>query len=73
VRNFWIDARVDGRPNDLGFGPKAKDGGFEMTVYIRGEGTVYEGITLRGYESAGQLVLWAQGPNGQRIEIRTNR
>lgn len=73
VRNFWIDAKIDGRAADIGAGPKAKDGGFELTIYMRRAGEVNEAISIRGYENGGNLVLWAQGPDGQRIEITTER
>ena len=40
VRNFWIEAEVDGRKTPIAFGPQGKDGGFSLTVYMRNEGKV---------------------------------
>jgi hypothetical protein len=40
VRNFYISARVDGRKSPLSGGPRRKDGGFDLTIYQRHEGTI---------------------------------
>lgn len=40
VRNFWIVVNVDGRERLVEAGPKAKDGGFKVTVYQREKGDV---------------------------------
>lgn len=33
VRNFWIDADIDGRQTMLGGGPRSSDGGMDVTIY----------------------------------------
>ena len=38
VRNFWIEADVDGRKTSIAFGPRAKDGGFRLLIYQRDKG-----------------------------------
>ena len=48
VRNFWIETEVDGKQERLASGPKAKDGGFETTVYVRDHGQVTNALTMRG-------------------------
>jgi len=42
VRNFWVDAIVDGRKTDVGFGPVSHDGGFHMEIRIKEEGDISE-------------------------------
>lgn len=49
VRNFWLEGRVDGRTTEVEGGPRSKDGGFSLTVYIRDEGGIETGVRLSGY------------------------
>ena len=53
VRNFWIDADIDGRQTTLGGGPRSKDGGMDVTIYQRDEGGIKRAftITCRAYGS----------------------
>ena len=46
VRNFWIDADIDGRRNLLAGGPKGKEGGMSLTLYQRSQGSVVAALTL---------------------------
>lgn len=48
VRNFWIAAEIDGRGSKLASGPVGKDGGFSCRIFIRRDGDVESGVTLRG-------------------------
>ncbi len=48
VRNFWIDARVDGRTTNLSGGPQAKSGGFSLDVCMRDNGKSYVAVTISG-------------------------
>lgn len=48
VRNFWIEAIVDGRKTPIAFGPQGKDGGFELTVYMRDKGEVESVLSIKG-------------------------
>ena len=58
VRNFWIDGQMDGRATNVEGGPRGKDGGFSMTVYVRDEGGIETGVRMSGrVNSDGQLVL----------------
>lgn len=58
VRNFWIDAEIDGRRTRLTGGPVSKDGGFSLTVYIRDNGGIEKAVRLdaRAFED-GELML----------------
>lgn len=48
VRNFWIEADIDGRESTLKGGPQNKEGGFTLTIYQRDEGCITEGVTIIG-------------------------
>ena len=61
VRNFYIDARIDGRQAKLAAGPRSKNGGFDLTIYIRNKGGIEEAITILGRERDGKLTLTVQG------------
>jgi hypothetical protein len=53
VRNFWLEATIDGRQTDLSGGPRAKDGGFELTVYVRQRGSILRAVKVSGYAFEG--------------------
>lgn len=40
VRNFWIDAQIDGRESRITGGPSAKDGGMYVKVLFRENGQI---------------------------------
>lgn len=48
VRNFWLEAYIDGRQTNLSGGPKAKDGGFTLLVYMRRHGEPVEALRITG-------------------------
>lgn len=57
VRNFYVEADIDGRQTKLGGGPKAKDG--EMTVHIhqRSDGDIVsDAVKIRCTERNGELM-----------------
>lgn len=62
VRNWWIEARCDGRQEPVAFGPKSAGGGFSMTVYQRNMGEVEKALELWGHYVNGVLVLELSGP-----------
>ena len=58
IRNFWIDADIDGRNTPLASGPRSKDGGFTATIYIRDDSDIKRAVTLIGdARSNGELTL----------------
>jgi hypothetical protein len=59
MRNFWIEADVDGRKTRLMGGPRSKDGGFKLTVYMRDDGDSVIAAHVRGTEVDGRLFLSA--------------
>lgn len=46
VRNFWIEARVDGRNALLQGGPGAKDGGLFLKLFQRDEGSIAASLKI---------------------------
>lgn len=71
VRNFWIEAEVDGHKTPIKFGPTGKDGGFRLTVFMRNKGGVEEVVRMAGYVSSatGRLILWADREDGKTGNI----
>ena len=58
VRNFWIDADIDGRATRLAGGPVSKDGGIDVSIKMRSEGAVEEAMRIEGWAgSDGRLYL----------------
>lgn len=69
VRNFWIDLSVDGNSSRVETGPRAKDGGFNMTILIRDKGGVERAMEVSGHAlSDGRLRLVAR-VSGQPAEL----
>lgn len=78
VRNFWVDLDVDGRANDIGTGPRSKDGGMIARFFIRSDGEVKNAVTVNCYERNGTLTLVVHNTSDQydnppQIVIRTER
>ena len=73
LRNFWIEASIDGRRTDLEGGPRAKDGGMGVTIYQRDNGSKVTSATVSCYETGGELVT-AVCIGGEFVgEFRTKR
>lgn len=57
VRNFYVEADIDGRQTTLGGGPKAKDGGMTVLIHQRHDGdVVYHAVKIRCTERNGELL-----------------
>ena len=48
VRNFWIEADIEGRKTTLASGPRAKGGGFTLRIYIRNKGDISLPLKVEG-------------------------
>ena len=57
IRNWWLEAKIDGRKTVLAGGPQAKDGGFTLFVYQRSGGKIVQAVRLIGKAKDGQLCL----------------
>lgn len=40
IRNFWLDAEIDGKRSRFASGPRARDGGFRLDIHYREHGSV---------------------------------
>lgn len=68
VRNFWMDAEIDGRESRLSGGPQSKDGGLFVTFKQRHKGSVTDALTIHAVSSAdGSLALQVFDADGVRI------
>ncbi len=73
VRNFWIEAEVDGKATPVAFGPKNADGGFTLTVKMRDNGGSLAPVHIEGNTSVeGELTLWIN-INGSLHTVTTRR
>jgi len=58
MRNFWIEGDIDGRRTMLTGGPRSKDGGFGLTVYVRDKGSSETAVRVSGRAARdGRLIL----------------
>jgi hypothetical protein len=79
VRNFWLEAEVDGRSTSVATGPEGKDGGISVRVLIRREGGVSMAATLRGRalpDGTLELVIVGYDPDGAvrgRVKVESTR
>lgn len=55
VRNFYVEAIIDGRATRLGGGPTAKDGEMVVHLYQRENGEITEAFTIICRENEGKL------------------
>lgn len=55
VRNFYVQAKVDGRASTLGAGPQSKTGGMTVEIFQRNHGEIEEAVTIKCVEKNGQL------------------
>ena len=49
IRNFWIEANIDGRKEPLKGGPGNTDGGFLLTIHQRKDGESVKVIEVEGF------------------------
>lgn len=76
VRNFWIEASVDGIQSTIATGPRAKDGGFSLTVKQRDQGGIIVALKVRGWiDKDGVLTLEADamGKGDRTLTVITQR
>lgn len=73
TRNFWIEAEIEGRNTSLAGGPRSKDGGMDVTLLVREDGGISDGvrITCRSDGEKNTIVVW--GPDGEKLYEREYR
>lgn len=65
VRNFWLEATIDGRQSVFTGGPQSKNGGFHLEVKQRSNGSVIRTLTVEGFaDSDGGICLYVFGADG---------
>lgn len=58
VRNFWLSLTVDGRRTSIATGPRSRNGGFSLRIFMRSNGGVTEAANLDGeITPTGELLL----------------
>jgi len=78
VRNFWIEASVDGRRSDINTGPRKSDGGFSCTIYVREEGSISDKyLRIGGAHYNGKNILSVElvenGGITKELQLEVNR
>ena len=75
LRNFWLDARIDGRATDLEGGPRAKDGGMSITILQRENGSKTVAVSINCWaDKNGTLhTVVRDSRSGEVIEVETSR
>lgn len=69
VRNFWIEASVDGRRSDISTGPRSSGGGFSCTIYVREEGSISDKkLRIGGQCVNGKNILSVELSDGSGIK-----
>ena len=65
TRNFWIEAQIDGLKTHLEGGPQSKDGGFELVICMRDQGSVKRALIIQGWSDGRTIQLQTiNGENG---------
>lgn len=73
VRNFWVEADIDGRETNANGGPRSKDGGMDVTIYQRDDGEIKTVLRIISRAYDGKLVTTVDA-NGERVaKIETKR
>lgn len=73
VRNFWIEAKVDGRKSDITGGPQGAGGGMSGTIFQRSEGAVTKGVEFEAISrSDDSLLLRTTFPPDAKIHTDLN-
>ena len=71
VRNFWIEADVDGS-SSITAGPKSKDGGFSLSIFMRDEGSIKKVVNITGVGGS-ELKLSIHTEDGKWLQYGTKR
>ena len=57
LRNFWLEAKIDGRKNKLAGGPKSRNGELSTVLYVRNNGESEVAFKACCKEDSGVLIL----------------
>lgn len=75
VRNYYLEAEIDGRNTKLTGGPSSKEGGFHQTIFMRDEGEIVEALNIYGESDGKTLKLTIyDGETGRKVyELTSER
>jgi len=57
MRNFYLEADIDGRKTNLTGGPSSKDGGFSLDIFMRSENKSEKVLNIAGTSINDDLYL----------------
>lgn len=67
VRNFYVEADIDGRQTMLGGGPRNKEDGMKVCIYQRVDGGISDPVKIVCRERYGLLTTEIFDPDGKLI------
>ena len=67
VRNFYVEANIDGRQTSLGGGPKSKTGEMTVRLYQRDDGAITDALLIECREREGKLITEVYDKNHNLI------
>ena len=67
VRNFYVEANIDGRATKLGGGPASKTGEMSVRLYQRDDGAITDALLIECRERDGQLITEVYDKNHNLI------
>ena len=67
VRNFYVEANIDGRQTSLGGGPKSKTGEMTVRLYQRDDGAITDALLIECRELDGKLITEVYDKNHNLI------
>ena len=73
MRNFWMDASIDGRKSELVGGPASKDGGMNVVIRQRVGGLSKVAFRIECYANGDELVTSVFDKDGQAIAKFTSK
>ena len=73
TRNFWINAEIDGRETPLAGGPRSKDGGMDVTLLVREDGGISDGVRITCISDGEKNTVRVWGPDGEKLYEREYR
>ena len=71
MRNFWIEANIDGRKTKLMGGPRSKTGGLRLQIRMRDSGQSILACKAVCTECGGDLIIMLYDKDGKLIYRNT--
>lgn len=75
VRNFYVEASIDGRRTTLAGGPASRTGGMVVHIHQRNDGSAeLDAVRIKCYENNGNLITEVYNSEGRKVfEYGTKR